>query len=149
VLVAGLLAGLVATVIGLSGVTGIELIGGKNLSCLVWSCPDDTDSSGSSRSSGLSIFGGYPGTGTQGTPSGEQQNTPGSGQQTPQQPAGQPAQPGGGVDQPGGIPQGENPAQPGAGPETDEAEPATPADQGSEKGRGQGPEDEHEKEDRG
>jgi hypothetical protein len=58
VLLAGLLAGLVAAVIGLGTVTGIELAGGKTLSCLVWSCPDDNGSEGSSGSSGLSIFGG-------------------------------------------------------------------------------------------
>jgi hypothetical protein len=34
---AGLLAGLVATVIGLGTVTGIELIGGKTLSSMIWS----------------------------------------------------------------------------------------------------------------
>src|SRR5215210_4875599 len=51
-LVAGLLAGLVATVIGLAGVTGIELVGGKNLSCLVWSsCSEDEESGGSSGGS--------------------------------------------------------------------------------------------------
>jgi hypothetical protein len=37
---AGLLAGLVATVIGLGNVTGIELIGGKTLSSMIWSCPE-------------------------------------------------------------------------------------------------------------
>ena len=40
VLLAGLLAGLLATVIGLGTVTGIELIGGKTLSSKVWSCPE-------------------------------------------------------------------------------------------------------------
>ncbi len=40
VCLAGLLAGLVATVIGLGTVTGIELIGGKTLSSMIWSCPE-------------------------------------------------------------------------------------------------------------
>src|SRR4028118_360423 len=96
-LVAGLLAGLSATAIGLAGVTGIELAGGKTLSCMVWSsCWDDDESGGSSRRSGLSILGGYAGAGT--TPSGdfpkEQPSAPGSDQQAPQGPNGEPPPPG-------------------------------------------------------
>jgi hypothetical protein len=119
VLIAGLLAGLVATVIGLSGVTGIELAGGNTLSCLVWSCPEDeTESANPSGRSGLSIFGGSSATGTgtgiqekNGVPPGipssqdpfeKQPGAPESDAQTPQQqqqqPAGQPAQPGDGED---------------------------------------------------
>ena len=146
VLLAGLLAGLVATVIGLGTVTGIELAGGKTLSCLVWSCPDDTDSEESSSSSGLSIFGGRSygsSPDTRSTPSGGQPVAPGNEQQTPGQPNGQPAQPGGGAGQPGGTPQ--DPAQPGAEPGTEE--PAPPV-KGSEKGQGSGSEDGQEKEDR-
>jgi hypothetical protein len=125
VLLAGALAGLVAAVIGLSGVTGIELVGGKNLSCLVWSeCPTaDTSSRKPSSGSGPSILGGYSGGVTRNTPSdtpsGEQQITPGNNQQAPQQPSVQPAQlgPGGGVpQQPGGTPKqgAEDQVQPGA-----------------------------------
>jgi hypothetical protein len=146
VLLAGLLSGLVATVIGLGTVTGIELAGGKTLSCLVWSCSDDTNSEESSSSSGLSIFGGRSyGTSpdTRNVPSGGQPVAPGNEQQTPGQPNGQPAQPGGGARQPGGTPQ--DPAQPGAEPDTEE--PAPPV-KGSEKGHGSGSEDGQEKEDR-
>lgn len=110
---AGALAGLVAMVIGLSGVTGIELVGGKNLSCLVWSecSTEDTTSGESSGSSGLSILGGYSASGTSSTPSSnpsvEQQVLPGNNQQAPQQPSGQPSQPdpssGGAPQQPGGA----------------------------------------------
>jgi hypothetical protein len=126
VLLAGALAGLVAMVSGLIGVTGIELAGGKNLSCLVWSeCPTtDTTSGESSGGSGLSILGGYTGTGSTPSvnPSGEQQNnTPGnyqSDQQAPRQPSGQPVQsdPGKGTpQQPAGTPQQDSdPAQPDA-----------------------------------
>jgi len=155
-LVAGLLAGLIATAIGLAGVTGIELAGGKTLSCLVWSsCSDDDESGGSSRGSGLSILGGYSGTGA--TPSGDpskgQPSAPGNGQQAPQGPDGKPAQPGAGgtPSQPGGAPQqpgepgkGTNPAQPGAGSEepdaNEEAEPAQSSGKAPEEGRSQEPE---------
>jgi hypothetical protein len=118
VLLAGLLAGLLAAVIGLGTVTGIELVGGKNLSCMVWSCPDDSESEGSSSSSGLSIFGGRSygsSTDTRNVPSGEQQVAPGNQQQVPAQPNGQPAQPdaSGGTGQPDGPPQGVDPSQPG------------------------------------
>src|SRR3954451_2533251 len=75
VLLAGVLAGLVAMVIGLSSVTGIELVGGKALSCLVWSeCTTaDTTSGKSSNGSGPSILGGYSGSGIRSIPSEEQQ----------------------------------------------------------------------------
>src|SRR5919107_4162136 len=119
-LVAGLLAGLLATAIGLAGVTGIELAGGKTLSCMVWSsCSDDDESGGSSRSSGLSILGGYSDSGTRITlpedPSKEQPSAPGSNQQTPQGPNGEPAQPGAGgtPSEPGGTSQ--EPGEPGKG----------------------------------
>jgi hypothetical protein len=153
-LVAGLLAGLVATAIGLAGVTGIELAGGKTLSCLVWSsCSDDDESGGASRGPGLSILGGYSGTGT--TPSGDsskgQPSAPGGDQQAPQGPDRNPAPPGAGgtPSQPGGTPQqpgepgkGTNPAQPGAGseePDGSEAEPAQPSGKAPEEGRSQEP----------
>ena len=150
VLLAGLLAGLVAAVIGLGTVTGIELAGGKTLSCLVWSCPDDNGSEGSSGSSGLSILGGRsygPSADTRDVPSGEQPAAPGNEQQTPRQPNGQPAQPGadGEAEQPGGTPQGADPAQSGVEPGAEE--PAPPV-KGSEKGRGFGSEKDKEKEDR-
>ena len=165
-LVAGLLAGLVATAIGLAGVTGIELAGGKTLSCMVWSsCSDDDESGGSSRGSGLSILGGYSGTGAtpSGDPSKEQPSAPGGDQQAPQGPGGEPAQPGAGgtPSQPGGTPQqpgepgkGTNPAQPGAGPNGSEAEPAQSSGNAPEEGRSQESEDRgytnrQEKEDRG
>jgi hypothetical protein len=153
-IVAGLLAGLVATAIGLAGVTGIELAGGKSLSCLVWSsCSDEDESGGASRGSGLSILGGYSGTGVtpSGDPSKAQPSVPGSGQQAPKGPNGEPAQPGAGgtPSQPGGTPQqpgepgkGTNPAQPGAGsaaPDGSEAEPAQPSGKAAEEGRSQEP----------
>ncbi len=164
ILIAGLLAGLVATMIGLIAVTGIEIVGGNTLSCLVWTCPEDDTASGesSSRGSGLSILGGRSFSSTQGTdtqgippvddPSGKQQFAPEEGQQAPQQrqPDGQPAQPG--VDeevlqqQPGEAPRGADPGQqPDVEPEpeekndepkNDEAEPP-PADQQSPPPRGE------------
>ena len=146
-LVTAFLAGLFATVIGLAGVTGIELAGGKNLSCLVWSsCSDDNESGMSSRGSGLSILGGYSGTGAtpSGDPSKHQPSAPGSNQQAPQGPNGEPAQPGavGTPSQPGDTPQqpgeparGTNPAQPGAGSDDSEAEPAQPSGKVAEEGR--------------
>ena len=154
-LVAGLLAGLVAAAIGLAGVTGIELAGGKTLSCMVWSsCPDDNESGGSSGKSGPSILGGYSGTGSGVTPSEEQPSAPVNGQQVPkQQPGGEPAQPGasGTPSQPGEAPKGADPAQSGANGE--EAEPATseaPSDKASEEGRSQGVSDNgNKKEDQG
>ncbi len=168
-LVAGLLAGVIATAIGLAGVTGIELAGGKTLSCLVWSsCSDDGESGGSSRGSGLSILGGYSDTGAtpSGDPSKEQPSAPGGDQQAPQGPDRGPAQPGAGgtPSQPGGTPQqpgepgkGTNPAQPGAGseePNGNEAEPARSSGKAPEEGRSQEPEDRgsgngQQKEDRG
>jgi len=145
-----LVPALVATVIGLSTVTGIELVGGNTLSCLVWTCPEDETASGqSSERSGLSIFGGRSLSDTQGTPSvdpsGEQPFAPENGQQVPQQrqPAGQPAQPDtdGGVPEqqqqqrPDEIPRGENPApQSDTEPEPDEggkAKSSTPDDRQS------------------
>ena len=166
-LVAGLLAGLLATAIGLAGVTGIELAGGKTLSCMVWSsCSDDDESGGSSRRSGLSILGGYAGAGT--TPSGdppkEQPSAAGSDQQAPQGPNGEPAQPGasGTPSQSEGTPRqpdepekGTNPAQPGAGSDGSEVEPAQPSGKAvPEEGRSQesgyrGATNRQEKEDRG
>ena len=147
-LVAGLLAGLVATSIGLAGVTGIELAGGKTLSCMVWSsCSDDNGSGGSSGRSGPSILGGYSGAGGTGvTPSEEQPSAPVNGQQVPkQQPGGEPAQPGAGVppaQQPGGTPQqsgevpkGADPAQSGADGEAEpDASPNAPSGKASEEG---------------
>jgi len=124
-LLAGVLAGLVATVIGLSTVTGIELAGGNTLSCLVWTCAEDeTASAKSSGHSGLSILGGRSLSSTQGTPSVDpsrgQPFAPQNGEQVPQQrqPTGQPAQPPGtdeGVlqqqQQPYETPRGADPAQ--------------------------------------
>jgi len=162
-LVAGLLAGLVAAAIGLASVTGIELVGGKTLSCMVWSsCPDDDESGGSSGGSSLSILGGYSGAGTGGTgvtPSGEQPSAPVNGQQVPkQQPGGEPAQPGadgtpsqpGGTPQPGEAPKGADPAQSGAGDEAGPASSDPSSSKASEEGRSQGrSEDGQEKEDQG
>jgi len=152
-LVAGLLAGLVATAIGLAGVTGIELAGGKSLSCLVWSSCSDDESEGLSRGSGLSILGGYSGTGA--TPSGDpskvQPSAPGSSQQAPKGPNGEPAQPGAGgtpsqpggaLQQPGEPGKGTNPAQPGTEseePDGSQAEPAQPSGKAVEEGRSQEP----------
>ena len=155
VLLGGVLAGLVATLIGLAAVTGVEATAGETLSCLVWrDCQQETASSGETRGTRTSIgsfFASSPTPGTQvspsGDPSGEQQISPGNGQQTPQQPAGVPAQPGGDAPppQPGAAPkQGvEPPAQPGAEPGADgEAEPAlTPPPSGEAPEKGQGPAD--------
>ena len=154
VLLAGLLAGLMATVIGLGTVTGIELAGGKTLSCLVWSCPDDSSSEESSSSSGLSIFGGRSygsSTDTRSVPSGEQPVAPGNEQQVPGRPNEQPAQPGAGsgAGQPDQAPQDADPSQPSAESGTGvEEEPTPPENRGSEKGRGLAPEEGKEKEDR-
>ena len=145
-LVAGLLAGLLATAIGLAGVTGIEVAGGKNLSCMIWSSCSDGESDGSTRGSGLSILGGYSGTGTtpSGYPSTEQPSAPGSNQQAPQGPNGVSAQPGAGgtPSQPGVTPQqpgepgkGTNPAQPDAGSGGSEADPAQPSGKAAEERR--------------
>lgn len=144
-LVAGLLAGLVATAIGLAGVTVIELAGGKTLSCLVWSsCSDDDESGGSSSEAGLSILGGYSGTGVTPSvdPSKGQPSAPGSGQQAPKGPNGEPAQPGGTLQQPGEPGKGTNPAQSGTGseePDGSEAEPAQSSGKAPEEGRSQEP----------
>jgi hypothetical protein len=177
-LVAGLLAGLVATAIGLAGVTGIEIAGGKNLSCMVWSsCPDNDESESSSGRNGLSILGGYSnavtGVGSSGNPSGEQPSTPGNNQQAPNQqapnqqapnqPGGESAQPGAGdtPSQPGGTPQqpGEtpdeaaDPAQPGYTPNPAKSGAGSPtppsSDKAPEEGRRSGPASGQEKEDRG
>jgi hypothetical protein len=167
-LVAGLLAGLVATAIGLAGVTSIEIAGGKNLSCMVWSsCPDNNESGSSSGRSGPSILGGYSnagtGVGSSGNPSGEQPSTPGNNQQAPNQPGGESAQPGAGGTpfQPGGTPQqpGEtpdeaaDPAQPGYTPNPAKSGSGSPtppsSDKAPEEGRRSGPASGQEKEDRG
>jgi hypothetical protein len=151
-LVAGLLAGLVATAIGLAGVTGIELAGGKTLSCLVWSSCSDDESGSSSRGSGLSVLGGYSGIGATPSrdPSKDQPSAPESEQRAPQGPNGEPARPGAGgtpsqpgdtLQQPGEPGKGTNPAQPGAEPEepdvNEEAEPAQPSGKAAEEGRSQ------------
>jgi hypothetical protein len=167
-LVAGLLAGLVATAIGLAGVTGIEIAGGKNLSCMVWSsCSDADDSGSSSGKSGLSILGGYSnagtGVGSSGNPSGEQPSTPGNNQQAPNQPGRESAQPGAGgtPSQSGGTPPqpGEtpdevaDPAQPGYTPNPAKSESGSPtppaSDKAPEEGRRSMPASGQEKEDRG
>ena len=169
-LVAGLLAGLLAMAIGLAGVTGIELAGGKNLSCLVWSsCPDDDGSGESSSRSSLSILGGYSGTGVtpSGDPSGGQPSAPGNDQQAPEGPGREPVQPSGGTpsqpdgdsgeprQQPGQPPRGEDPAQPGTGSSgaDKEAEPPSSGkapEEGRSQGSGErGSKSEQEKEDRG
>ncbi len=154
VLLGGVLAGLVATLIGLAAVTGVEATAGETLSCLVWrDCQQETASSGETRGTRTSIgsfFASSPTPGTQvspsGDPSGEQQISPGNGQQTPQQPAGVPAQPGGDAPppQPGAAPkQGvEPPAQPGAEPGAGgkAAPPPTPPS-GEAPEKGQGPAD--------
>jgi len=150
VLLADLLAGMVATMIGLGTVTGTELIGGKALSCMVWSCSEDSSSEESPSSPGLSIFGGrsyWPTTNTPSARSGEQPVGPGNEQQVPRQPNRQPtgAGAGGGAGQPDGTPQVANPSQPGDEPGTKEAAPPV---KGSEKGRGVILENGKEKEDR-
>ena len=96
VLLAGILAGLVATLIGLGTITGIEFAGGKTLSCIVWSCSVSAEESSASGQP-LSILGGFAYTETSANPpfDEKQQGTSGGGQQAPedQQPSeGSPAQ---------------------------------------------------------
>lgn len=67
VLRAGILAGLVAVVIGLGTITGIEFAGGKTLSCIVWGCPLSAEESGASGQP-LSILGGFAYTETSANP---------------------------------------------------------------------------------
>lgn len=147
VLLAGVLAGLVAVFIGLSAITGIELVSGENLSCMVWSecSEEDADSSGSSRGSGLSILGGYSGSGTRSTPPVEQKVAPGSDQKVSPQ---RPAQPGSGGEtpqQPGGAPkQGANPSPPPG----EDVEPSPPPPNKAPE-KEQGSQDGQQKEDRG
>lgn len=128
ILLTGVLAGLVATFIGLGGITGIELATGKNLSCQLWrECPTATTGAptGSSAGSNLSILGGSPAATPQVNPPqnvpGEQQPAPQDqqvpGQQRPAEPA-----PNDGAGQP--DQQGADPAQPKADPNAEE--PATP-----------------------
>ena len=173
VLLAGALAGLVATFIGLAAVTGVEATAGETLSCLVWGeCQEEENASESTDGARTSIgrfFGGYYAPGTGGAPPGEQQQPlPGNGQSPPQQPAGEPAQPGagGGAGRPNGARPSDEapnqkespPAQPGARPDSEtgaepgmngEVELAPPSVPAPEKGQGRGPEGEQEKEDRG
>src|SRR3954451_22086526 len=129
-LLAGVSAGLVAMMIGLVAITGVEAVAGETLSCLVWKDCQQETSSGETKGTRTSIgniFGSSSSSG--GAPSGEQQVAPGNDQQAPQQPAGAPVQPGarGGAgqpdvaprqDQPGVAPEqgGEPPAQSGAEP---------------------------------
>ena len=143
VLLGGVAAGLLAAMIGLAAVTGVEAVAGETLSCLVWrDCQQET-ASGDTEGSGTSIGNFFSGSaGTVGTPSGGQETPPGDGRQAPQQPGGQqPAQPGGAPQQPGSPNQGvDPPAQPGAGSDAGgEAEPAPPPSGGSSE-KGQGPE---------
>ena len=134
ILLTGALAGLVATFIGLGGITGIELATGQNLSCQLWrECPTTTTtteaSTGSSGGSSLSIFGGSPAATPESNPSqnvpGEQQPGPQDqqvpGQQRPAEPA-QPAPNDGAGQQ--DQQQGADPAQPKADPNAEE--PAAP-----------------------
>ena len=126
ILLAGVMAGLVATVVGLGGVTGIELASGKNLSCQFWSeCSTTTTTgapAGSSGGQGLSIFGGSLEPNTPSAPEDQQpvpadQQAPGQ-QQRPVEPA-----PDDGAVQPGQRKDAE-PAQPKGDPNVEE--PATP-----------------------
>jgi hypothetical protein len=117
---------------------------------LVWSCPENSGSDGSSANSGLSIFGGLSyesPTNIRSAPSGEQPVAPGNEQQVPGPPNRQPAGPGagGGAEPPDETPQDAKPSQPGDEPGTGEAAPPV---KGSEKGRGLVSEKGEEKEDR-
>ncbi len=136
IILAGVLAGLAATIIGLGGITGIELATGQNLSCQLWrECPATLTGAptGSSGGSGLSILLDGPSVATpqanppqnvpgqqQPAPS-DQQQVPGQQQQRPAEPA-QPA-PNDGARQPDQQ-QGADPAQPKVDPNAEE--PATP-----------------------
>ena len=137
ILLAGILAGLAATIIGLGGITGIELATGQNLSCQLWrECPTTTTGAptGSSGGPNLSILGGSSAATPQPNPPqnvpGEQQPAPPDQQQVPgqqqQRPAEEPAQPAApndGAGQPDQQ-QGADPAQPKVDPNAEE--PATP-----------------------
>lgn len=145
-LLAGVPAGLVAMMIGLVAITGVEAVAGETLSCLVWKdCQQETspgETKGAQTSIG-NIFGGS--SGNVSAPSGDQQVSPGNDQQAPQQPAGAPAQPGagGGAGQPGVAPEqnGESPAQSGAEPDASGKVEAPQAPQSSETPeKGQAPE---------
>lgn len=123
VLLAGVLAGLVATVIGLVSVTGIEFAGGKTLSCMVWSCDESAEATGRSGPS-LSILGGSSYTETSIDPFEEQQRAPIENQQAPQEPPAQPGVNGGTPQQPDETPQVKDQVQPGADGKAKEEEPA-------------------------
>ena len=143
VLLSGVLAGLLATAIGLSGVTGIELAGGKSLSCMVWkACPTETASSGgerdgSSGGGGLSILGGRPVSGNQPSMGTDSQNVPQQG--APQQDA--PAGDGQWQQQPVGQPQQGGPAQPVEPAPQDPDQQQQPGGTPAQPGAGQQPAD--------
>ena len=134
VLLSGVVAGLLATAIGLSSVTGIELAGGKSLSCMVWkACPNETASSGgesdgSSGGGGLSILGGQPISSNQPSRGADPRNAPQQG--APHQDA--PAGAGQFQQQPAVQPQQGGPARP--------VEPA-PKDSGQQRQPGGTPQD--------
>ncbi len=123
VLLAGVLAGLVATVIGLVSVTGIEFAGGKTLSCMVWSCDESAEATGRSGPS-LSILGGSSYTETSIDPSEEQQRVPIENQQAPQEQPARPGVNGGTPQQPEETPQVKDQVQPGEGGKEKQEEPA-------------------------
>lgn len=123
-LLTGALAGLVAAVIGLAGVTGIEAASGSNFSCTVWErCPETTTTAsgqetGQASTSISQVFGGSSGaesvpSGIQGQPSDVQQQEAQPAPQVQQAPQDQQYQvtPRGEDQQSGGTPE-QPPAQP-------------------------------------
>ena len=92
-LLSGLVAGVIAFLIGTSAVTALEVGAGKNLSCWVWSECSTTDSSTSEEASNTStlpsILGGGQSVVSNNTPQEGQQPAAGS-QSAPSQPSGTP-----------------------------------------------------------
>ena len=92
-LLSGLVAGVIAFLIGTSAVTALEVGAGKNLSCWVWSECSTTDSSSGEEASNTStlpsILGGGQGVVSNNTPQEGQQPAAGS-QSAPSQPSGTP-----------------------------------------------------------
>lgn len=126
-LLAGVPAALVAAVIGISAVTGIEAVAGETLSCLVWSCEEEDSASSSGRSSGLSILGGRPsGTAPTDAPPDGSEATPPAPDEVPQTPEeGPPARPNAnGAGGAGGAAEDESAPPPPPPPE--EADPERP-----------------------
>ena len=138
-LLTGAAAGLIAAVIGLAGVTGIEAASGGSLSCTLYEECTGTSSGGETAETGTSLsraFGGSENTETQDTPTGNEQ-LPADGQQQVAEPAPD-AQPTPENQQYQGAPKGadgqsEEPVQVPAEPaqQQQQEQPAVPQDPGA------------------